>query len=145
MEQRISMVTLGVADLATSRDFYEKLGWQSSPASQLEIVFFQAGGIVIALFPTEALAADAQLPNAPIDSFGGIALAHNLPSPAEVDRVMEEARAAGAAILKPAQKTFWGGYAGYFADPDGHLWEAAHNPFWELTPDGRVLLPGRET
>ncbi len=142
MEQRLSVVTLGVADLERSRRFYEDgLGWRRGNASD-EIVFFQIGGAVLALFPRDALAEDAHLP-AGGSGFGGVTLAYNARSREEVDAVLAEAAAAGATILKPAQDVFWGGYSGYFADPDGHPWEVAWNPHWTLGDDGSVRLPTR--
>lgn len=138
MEQRLSVVTLGVADLARARRFYEALGWRRGNEHD-EVVFFQAGGMVVSLFARAALAADAGIADAG-GGFGGIALAYNARSKEEVDAALAEAAAAGAEILKPAQETFWGGYAGYFADPDGHPWEVAWNPGWTIAPDGSVKL-----
>jgi catechol 2,3-dioxygenase-like lactoylglutathione lyase family enzyme len=141
MEQRLSLLTLGVADLERSRRFYEDgLGWRRGNAHP-EVVFFQLGGIVLALFARTALAADAGL-EAEGSGFGGIVLAYNAHSRAEVDAVLAEAEAAGARILKPAQDAFWGGYTGYFADPDGHPWEVAWNPEWTILEDGSVRLGG---
>lgn len=140
MEQRISIVTLGVSDLARSREFYERLGWRSSTASSDAIVFFQAGGIALALYPQQELANDANV--APGGSgFGGLTLAFNTRSREEVDAVLCEAQGAGAKILKPAQEAFWGGYSGYFADPDGFLWEVAWNPFFPIAENGAIQLP----
>ena len=142
MEQRLSLVTLGVADLERARRFYEDgLGWRRGNA-HAEVVFFQIGGAVLALWSRHELAADARLPDAG-SGFGGIALAYNTRTREEVDRVLAEAEAAGGTILKPAQDTFWGGYAGYFADPDGHPWEVAWNPGWTLLEDGSVRLGPR--
>jgi catechol 2,3-dioxygenase-like lactoylglutathione lyase family enzyme len=139
MEQRLSLVTLGVADLERARRFYEDgLGWRRGNA-HAEVVFFQIGGALLALFGRAALAADARLPAAG-SGFGGITLAYNTRMRAEVDRVLAEAEAAGGTILKPAQDAFWGGYSGYFADPDGHPWEVAWNPDWTLLEDGSVRL-----
>jgi hypothetical protein len=141
MEQRVSLVTLGVADLARARRFYEDgLGWRPGNAHP-EVVFYQTGGSVLALFSRSALAADARLP-AEGSGFGGITLAYNARSRAEVDAVLAEAAAAGATILKPAEDAFWGGYSGYFADPDGHPWEVAWNPEWRIADDGSVRLKG---
>jgi len=138
MEQRLSLVTLGVADLDRSRRFYEALGWRRHGAHP-EVVFFQAGGMVLGLWSRQALAADAHL--SPEGSgFAGIALAYNTRTREEVDRVLDEAKAAGATIPKPAEDAFWGGYTGYFADPDGHLWEVAWNPDWTIGEDGSVKL-----
>ena len=139
MEQRLSLITLGVADVARSRRFYEALGWSASGASEASVTFFQLNGIVLSLWGRPDLADDAHLPDQP--GWGGLALAHNARSRAEVDDILEEARRAGARILKPAQETFWGGYAGYFADPDGHPWEVAWNPHFPLDADGSVRLP----
>jgi uncharacterized protein len=138
MEQRLSLVTLGVADLDRSRRFYEALGWRRS-GDQTEVVFFQAVGMVLALWSRAALAADARV-TAEGSGFAGIALAYNARTREEVDAVLAEAKAAGAEITKPAEAVFWGGYAGYFADPDGHLWEVAWNPHWTIAEDGSVRL-----
>jgi uncharacterized protein len=137
----ISLITLGVADVAKATSFYERLGFvRSKRASQESVSFFQAGPVVLALWGRDAQRDDAQAEELWTGN-GGIAVAQNLSSEAEVDAVMARAEAAGARILKPAAKTFWGGYDGYFADPDGHVWEVAFNPFWELNEDGRVKLP----
>ncbi len=140
MEQRLSLVTLGVRDLAVSRRFYERLGWQASPRSSADIIFFQMNGLVFSLYGRDALAADATIDPATI-GVGGGTIAVNFRSENEVDAAMKDAEAAGATVLKPPQKVFWGGYSGYFADPDGHLWELAYNPFWEIGEDGSVVLP----
>lgn len=141
MEQRISLITLGVADVARSRRFYvDGLGWRASSAGNEHVVFIDAGGVVLGLYGREALAEDMRVP-AEGRGFSGFSLAHNVRSREEVDRVIETARAAGATVLKPAQEAFWGGYSGYFADPDGHPWEVAHNPHFPLDATGRVLLP----
>ena len=129
MEQRLSMVTLGVADVGRARAFYERLGWKASAASVESTAFFQLGGMILALWGRAELAADAGI--ADPGGFGGVALAHNVRTREEVDAVLAEAQAAGARILKPAREAFWGGYTGYFQDPDGHIWEAAWNPAWE--------------
>jgi hypothetical protein len=140
MEARISVVTLVVADLDTARAFYTRMGWRLSVTSTDDVAFFQAGGMVLGLYGRESLAVDAQV--SPEGSgFRGVALAHNARSRGEVDEILAEAAAAGATITKAAHDTFWGGYAGYFADPDGHLWEVAFNPHWPLTVEGNVLLP----
>jgi catechol 2,3-dioxygenase-like lactoylglutathione lyase family enzyme len=140
MEQRLSVVTLGVSDLERSRRFYEDgLGWRRANQGD-EIVFFQAGGLVFSLYPRAALAADVQVA-ALGQSQGAITLAHNVRDRDDVATVLAEAEAAGATILKPAQEVFWGGVSGYFADPDGHLWEVAWNPHWELAADGQVVMP----
>jgi uncharacterized protein len=139
MEQRLSLVTLGVTDVGRARRFYEDgLGWRRGN-DHPDVVFFQLGGMVLALWGREALAEDARLPGAG-SGFGGIALAYNTRSREEVDEVLKEAEAAGATILKPAEDTVWGGYSGYFADPDGHLWEVAWNPGWTLAADGSISL-----
>ena len=140
MEPRLSFVTLGVADVAASRAFYEALGFKASSASQDGIAFFDAGGVVFALFGRAALAEDAHVADS-APGFSGISLAHNVSSETDVDRALAEAVAAGARLLKPGQKVFWGGYSGYFSDPDGHLWEVAFNPFMPLDVHGRVTLP----
>jgi catechol 2,3-dioxygenase-like lactoylglutathione lyase family enzyme len=138
MEQRLSLVTLGVADLERSLRFYESLGWRRGN-QHAEVVFFQLGGAVLGLWSRESLAADAGM--APAGSgFAGITLAYNTRSREEVDAVLAEAKAAGATIPKPAKDAFWGGYTGYFADPDGHLWEVAWNPGWTIGEDGGVTL-----
>jgi catechol 2,3-dioxygenase-like lactoylglutathione lyase family enzyme len=139
MQPRLSLITLGVADVARARRFYEALGFKAGRASQESVTFFAAGGVVLALFGREPLAADAGVADS-APGFSGIALAHNARSESDVDAALAEAVAAGAKLIKPAAKTFWGGYAGYFADPDGHLWEVAHNPHFRLLPDGRVDL-----
>jgi catechol 2,3-dioxygenase-like lactoylglutathione lyase family enzyme len=138
MEQRISLVTLGVTDLGQARAFYEGLGWRSEAEPGADVVFFQAGGMILALWGREQLAADSGVEDR--GGFGGVTLAHNVGSPDEVDRVMEEAERAGASVTRPARETFWGGYSGAFTDPDGHSWEIAHNPHWTLGADGSVRL-----
>jgi catechol 2,3-dioxygenase-like lactoylglutathione lyase family enzyme len=139
VEQRISLLTLGVADLRRARAFYEALGWTSGAAPEDDVVFFQAGGAVLALWDRARLAEDSGVRDS--GGWGGVTLAHNVRSPEEVDAVMEEARAAGAGIVREAGETFWGGYSGAFTDPDGHPWEIAHNPRWTLAADGSVQLP----
>ena len=139
MEQRISLITLGVADVRRARAFYEQLGWQGQEVE--ETVFFQAGGAAVVLWGRDKLAEDAGADDEAPESFGGIALAHNVRSRAEVDRVMAEAANAGAKITQVASETFYGGYAGYFTDPDGHVWEIAYNPGFTLEPDGSVVIP----
>ena len=144
MEQRLSLVTLGVRDLARACRFYEQgLGWRRGGGVEGEVAFYQLGGMILGLWGRDELAGDARLKLAqvtPGESFGGLALAYNTRNEAEVDAVLREAAAAGGTILKPGEKTAWGGYAGYFADPDGHPWEVAHNPFWTLREDGSVSL-----
>lgn len=139
MEQRLSLITLGVADVARSRRFYEAFGWRASGASQEDVTFFQLGGIALSLWGRAELARDAEVPDG--GGFGGVALAHNARTRAEVDAILVEAREAGARILKAARATSWGGYAGYFADPDGHWWEVAWNPHFPLRSDGSLQLP----
>lgn len=142
MDPRISIVTLGVADMACSRAFYEALGFTASPTSNENVTFFRAGGVVLALYGRAALAEDAHVPTpGPTPAFTGVTLAHNVASEAAVDAVLAEVVAKGARLAKPGQKVFWGGYSGYFADPDGHLWEVAFNPFFPLDEAGRVTLP----
>jgi len=140
LEPRVSFITLGVGDVGRSRKFYEALGFRASSASQPAVTFFDAGGIVFALFGREALAADATVPGQG-SGFPGFTLAHNVNSETEVDQVLKEAVTVGAKLLKPGQKTFWGGYSGYFADPDGYIWEIAHNPGMPLDANGCVTLP----
>jgi predicted lactoylglutathione lyase len=137
---RVTVVTLGVQDLARSRNFYEALGFVASRSSNESIVFMDAGGIVLALYRRKLLADDANL-SSEGSGFGGVTLARNVGSKAEVDDALEVARSAGATLLKPAQEAFWGGYSGYFADPDGHAWEVAFNPHWKLDSAGSVVLP----
>jgi catechol 2,3-dioxygenase-like lactoylglutathione lyase family enzyme len=139
VEQRVSLVTLGVADVSRARRFYEALGWVSSTDAGSDVVFFQAGGLVVALWGRSELAEDSVAEDG--GGWGGITLAHNVRSPDEVDAVLGRAREAGATIGREGAPTFWGGYSGVFADPDGHRWEIAHNPFWPITADGSVVLP----
>lgn len=139
MEQRVSLITLGVADVNRARAFYEALGWTTRAQPGDDVAFFQAGGMVVALWSREKLAEDSAVEDP--GGWGGVTLAHNVRSPAEVDAVLAEARAAGAAIPRPGGETFWGGYSGIFVDPDGHPWEVAHNPGWTLREDGSVELP----
>jgi hypothetical protein len=142
MEPRISLVTLGVADMVRARRFYEALGWHASGPGE-GVTFFQAGCMILSLYGREALAEDAHLP-AGGSGFGGVTLAYNVRERADVDGVLDEAKAAGATILKPAEDVFWGGYSGYFADPDGHPWEVAWNPHFPLMEDGSIRLPGAD-
>jgi catechol 2,3-dioxygenase-like lactoylglutathione lyase family enzyme len=137
MEQRISLITLGVADVARARAFYEQLGWRGQEVE--ETVFFQAGGMAVVLWHRDKLAEDAGL--APGAGGIGIGIAQNVRSAAEVDAVIAAAERAGAVVTKPAAPTFYGGYAGYFTDPDGHAWEIAHNPGFTLADDGSLVLP----
>jgi catechol 2,3-dioxygenase-like lactoylglutathione lyase family enzyme len=138
MEQRISVVTLGVSDLPRARAFYQALGWEPRPDDLDDVEFFQTGGIVIALWDRGSLATDSCVDDP--GGWGGITLAHNVGSPAEVDDVLAQARAAGARIGRDGAETFWGGYSGVFVDPDGHPWEVAHNPFWTITANGETRL-----
>ena len=140
MQPRITLITLGVANIAEAGAFYERLGFVASSASQDGVAFFDAGGVVLGLFGREAPAHDANIEDSN-PAFSGVALAHNCASEEAVDRALADAERAGAKILKPAQKVFWGGYSGYFADPDGHIWEVAFNPFWPLDDSGKVILP----
>ena len=133
----MSLVTLGVGDLEASRRFYEALGWRPT-ASPEGVYFFQAGGMVFALWGRDELAVDSGVTDN--GGWGGITLAHNVSSPAEVDAVIDEARAAGATIVREPAGTFWGGHSGVFVDPDGHPWEVAHNPGWSLGEDGSITL-----
>lgn len=139
MDQRISLVTLGVDDLDRSRAFYAALGWAENPAPE-GIAFYQAGPMVVALWERAALAVDSGVDDVTQGQWGGITLALNVDSPARVDEIMEEAEASGARTARPAGSTFWGGYAGVFCDPDDHPWEIAYNPYWTVTEDGRTLL-----
>jgi hypothetical protein len=140
MSAHISLITLGVADVAEATSFYERLGFVRSKTANPAISFFKAGPIVLALFGRDALKEDGDAGKLWTGN-GGIVVAQNLASEDAVDVMMARAEAAGARVLKQAAKTFWGGYDGYFADPDGHVWEVAFNPFWELDEDGRVRLP----
>jgi uncharacterized protein len=139
MEQRISLITLGVESLERARFFYEALGWRSRAEPGADVVFFQAGPMVLALWDRQMLARDSGVELG--SGYGGVTLAHNVASPAAVDAVIETARSAGAAITREPAETFWGGYSGVFTDPDGHPWEVAHNPRWKLGPDGSIALP----
>ncbi len=140
LERRISIVTLGVADVAASTAFYERLGWKRSSASQEGVTFIQMKGTVLALFGREALAKDAEVADT-APGFSGVTLAHNVSSPTGVDAVIKFAVSCGAKLVKAPEKVSWGGYSGYFADPDGHLWEVAHNPFFPMDEQGHVVLP----
>ncbi len=143
MEPRLTLVTLGVADIARARAFYEALGFRGSSAGNADVTFFEAGGVVLGLFGRTSLAHDAHVSDGAA-GFSGVALAHNARSEVEVDSVLAEAVRAGGRLLKPGEKVFWGGYSGYFADPDGHLWEVAYNPFFPLDAAGRIVLPPPE-
>ena len=138
MDQRLSLVTLGVADLERARTFYEALGWRTRAEPGDDVVFFQAGGMVLALWDRAKLADDSAVHDT--GGWGGVTLAHNVRSPREVDQVLDAARTAGAEIGREGGETFWGGYSGVFIDPDGHPWEVAHNPHWTLHDDGSISL-----
>ena len=139
MEQRLSLVTLGVSDLARSVAFYSALGWKpDNDVEAQDVAFFQGPGTVIALWHRDELAADSAVTDP--GGWGGVTLAYNTRSTDEVDAVIEEARAAGATIGREPAETFWGGYSAIFIDPDGHPWEVAHNPHWTITEDGRTLI-----
>ncbi|MBF0539380.1 MAG: VOC family protein [Nitrospirae bacterium] len=140
MEQRLNIVTLGVSDLSVARAFYEALGWVASSASQDDIVFFQAGGVVLALYPRELLAEDAMV-EAKGSGFSGFTLAQNVRSKEDVAQILGFVEAAGGKIIKPAQDAFWGGHSGYFSDPDGNLWEIAWNPHLKIKHNGTLELP----
>ena len=138
MKQRLSLVTLGVADLGRARAFYEELGWTTGAGPDDDVVFFQAGEMIVALWDRARLAEDSCVDDD--GGWGGVTLALNLGSPAEVDAAIEDARGAGATIGREPAETFWGGYSGVFVDPEGHPWEVAHNPHWTITEDGGVRL-----
>jgi hypothetical protein len=141
MDQRLSLITLGVADVGRAREFYEALGWKMDGGVDDEtdhVAFFQAGGMIVALWARGRLAADSGVEDG--GGWGGVTLAYNVRSPEEVDAVIEEARAAGARIARGGAKTFWGGYSGVFVDPDGFPWEIAHNPNWTVHDDGSTTL-----
>jgi uncharacterized protein len=139
MEQRLSLITLGVSDLQRAKSFYEALGWHTDTDPSMDVAFFQAGGMVVALWGRDQLAGDSAVTDP--GGWGGVTLAYNTRSPEEVDSVIEEARAAGATIGREPAETFWGGYSGIFIDPDGHPWEVAHNPRWTIEDDGSLTLP----
>ncbi|MFI2649615.1 VOC family protein [Micromonospora fulviviridis] len=139
MEQRVSLITLGVADLARARAFYERLGWRGQEVE--ETVFFQAGGLAVVLWGRSRLVDDAGLADPGGDGFGGLSLAQNVRSRAEVDEILGRAAEAGATVTRPARDTFYGGYAGCFTDPDGHVWEIAWNPGFPLAEDGSLTVP----
>ena len=141
MDPRVTIVTLGVASVPAARRFYEALGWKASSASQGDdVAFFQMNGMALSLFGRRALAEDAAIADSQ-PGFSGVTLAQNLDSPASVDAAFAEALSAGATLLKRPETAFWGGYSGYFADPDGHIWELAHNPFFPLDAEGNLVLP----
>jgi uncharacterized protein len=138
MKQRVNLITLGVADLERSRRFYEALGWKTNAEPDADVVFFQAGDMVVALWDRARLAEDSYVEDSP--GWGGVTLAVNFASPQEVDTATQEAREAGARIGREPAETFWGGYSSIVVDPDGHPWEIAHNPRWTVTEDGGVRL-----
>ncbi len=141
MEPRISIVTLGVSDLARSRAFYESLGLKTAKEDTPGIVFFKMAGTILALYPAGKLAEDVDASLVPTPgSFSGVTLAHNTRTREEVDELLAAAVAAGGSLAKPAELAFWGGYSGYFRDPDGHLWEVAHADFWTFNTDGSLVL-----
>ena len=137
MEQRLSLVTLGVHDLARAQAFYEALGWRGTSPDG-DVVFFQAGGMIVGLWRREKLAEDSVTSDS--GGWGGVTLAYNARSREEVDAVIDEARAAGGTVAREPAETFWGGYSAMFHDPEGHAWEVAHNPFWHIAEDGSVHL-----
>lgn len=137
MEQRISLITLGVADLDRAMSFYEAMGWRRANDDE-GVAFYQAGGMVLALWGRDELAEDSVMTDS--GGWGGVTLAYNVRSPEEVDATIEEARQAGATIGREPAPTSWGGNSGLFVDPDGHPWEVAHNPFWTITDDGGIRL-----
>jgi catechol 2,3-dioxygenase-like lactoylglutathione lyase family enzyme len=139
MEQRISVLTLGVRDLARARAFYEALGWVTGAGPDDDVVFFRSGGMILALWDRARLAEDSGVEDG--GGWGGATLAHNVRTPEEVDAVTQEARAAGANIVREPAATFWGGYSAAFTDPDGHPWEVAYNPRWPIGDDGSIELP----
>ena len=138
MEQRLSLITLGVADLLRARAFYVALGWTANAGPEDDVVFFLAGGMVVALWDRTRLAEDSVVSDK--GGWGGVTLAHNVRSPQEVDSVLAEAKEAGAIIGRGGAETFWGGYSGIFIDPDGHPWEVAHNPGWTVLEDGSISI-----
>ena len=139
---RVSLITLGVADVSRSTDFYQALGWPLSSASVFGTVsFFRTGGAVLAVWGRDDLAADVRVGAVTTSGFRAVAVGINLDTPEDVDAALRQAVAAGGSLVRPAQPADWGGYSGYFADPDGHLWEVAYNPFWPIGLDGRPILP----
>lgn len=141
--QRVTLTTLGVADLEKAKAFYDALGWVATERAP-GVVFYQMHGAVLGLFPLTELAKDQGRPGAALGT-GAMTLAQNFATEAEVDQAFDRALAVGATLLKRPEKVFWGGYSGYFADPDGHVWELAHNPFWPLSEDGSLTLPADDT
>lgn len=140
MEQRLSLITLGVSDVARAKQFYvEGLGWRPSSVSNDDIIFIQLNGMALALWSRDALAQDAGV-SSKSDGFMGFALAYNVREKPDVEAILNQAVHAGGTLVKPAHETFWGGFSGYFKDPDGFLWEVAHNPGFQLTKDGNCIL-----
>jgi catechol 2,3-dioxygenase-like lactoylglutathione lyase family enzyme len=139
VEQRLSLITLGVADLGRARSFYEGMGWTTGADPGDDVVFFQTPGCIVALWDRAALAEDSAVTDP--GGWGGVTLAYNVRSPEEVDSVLDEVRAAGGKVTRPGGETFWGGYSGVFEDPEGHPWEVAHNPHWTVNEDGSITLP----
>ena len=140
LEQRMSVITIGVADIKRSRAFYEKLGWKSSHKSTEEVVFFQLNGLILAIWGQEELAQDAGLQMKAGTQFKGVALAYNVRTKEEVAAILDLAQKLGGRITRKAQGVSWGGHTGYFTDPDGHLWEIAYNPFWPLDEKGNIRI-----
>ena len=138
--QRVTLITLGVADLDRAKAFYAALGWEVTREMEGEVAFYQINGMALGLFGRDALAKDQGRPDAQLGT-GAMTLAQNFATEAEVDAAFATATKAGATVLKAPEKVFWGGYSGYYADPDGHVWEVAHNPFWPLNADGSLTLP----
>jgi uncharacterized protein len=141
MTPRINFVTLGVADVARARAFYERLGLTASTAGNGNVAFFDVNGVILSLFGHDDLAKDADMDATPAPAFRGMSLAWNAVSEADADSIFAHALSCGATSIKTPHKVFWGGYSGYFTDPDGHLWEVAYNPFFPLNSEGRVQLP----
>ncbi len=139
LKPTLSLVTLGVADLERAKKFYTDLGWSPVPQPSEGVAFFELDGVVLSLFPREELAKDAGVEDSK-PGFSGISLAHNVGSDEDADTAMAHALKCGATLVKPVQKVFWGGYSGYFADPDGHLWEVAHNPFARFDENGVMRM-----
>jgi uncharacterized protein len=135
----ISLITLGVHDLARAKLFYEALGWKASDQPSEGVAFFELNGVILSLFPRTELAKDANVPDTE-PGFSGMSLAYNVASDIEADAALAHAVACGATLVKPAQKVFWGGYSGYFRDPEGHLWEVAHNPFGKFDANGQFRM-----
>jgi predicted lactoylglutathione lyase len=138
LDQRLSLITLGVSDVGRARVFYAALGWRENGDPSMDVAFFQCPGMVVALWDRAKLAEDSGVTDG--GGWGGVTLAYNVMSDAEVDAVIEEARTAGARIARAGAPTFWGGYSGVFVDPDGHPWEVAHNPRWTVSADGATSL-----